>query len=106
MWRTETGEKGRKGERKGEEKREERREERGKEREEEGRERRRAEYTIFFNHIAHIGIPAEIGAYGRIRALGLRALERPHPGLAIGCYHNGKLTHGACICAVQGIFEG
>ena len=64
VWRTDTGEKGRKGERKGEEKREEKGEERRKEKEKrKKRERRREEYRIVFIHIQHICVPTQIGAY-------------------------------------------
>ena len=105
--RTEPGEKGRKGERKGEEKREERREERGREREKGERERGEVGSIRLCLFISNIYVYrhrlAHISRTARIRALGVWALERAHPGLAIGGYHNGQLTHGACICAIQGI---
>ena len=91
------GEKGRKGEKRGEKGRgKEGREERGKEREKGESERGEvgsirlclliSNIYVYRHKLAHISRTA------RIRALGVCALERAHPGLAIGGYHRFSVT--------------
>ena len=98
------GEKG-----KGKEGREERRErerERKRVKGERGEEEDIRLCSIISNIYVYRHTLAHISRTVWIRALGVWALERAHPGLAIEGYHNGKLTHGACVCAIQGMYEG